>query len=259
MKEHESEFFNNNYGWFVIGAVATILVVVISLALQMDEFVIVSVVGLGGFATAGAALGSMGLRRLWNWLPGGGSKILGVLFTVLAGIIMLVVLIAPLGIEGMPAWVSYCSIALGVMNVSFLHLMRAPTVHGKQLMDEVEGFKLYLSVAEAERMNMENAPPVTPEMFEKLLPYAIGLGVEKPWSSAFAVHLAKATGGDNSYHPGWYRGRSDWSSSNFASTTSSMVNSVSSGMSTASPPSSSGSSGGGSSGGGGGGGGGGGW
>lgn len=259
LKEHESEFFNNNYGWFVIGVVASILVIVISLVLQMDEFVMISVIGLGGLATAGAFLGSMGLRRLWNWLPGGGSKIWGILFTVLAGIIMLVALIAPLGTEGLPTWVTYCGIALGVMNVSFMHLMRAPTVHGKQLMDEVEGFKLYLSVAEAERMNMENAPPVTPEMFEKLLPYAIGLGVEKPWSSAFAKELAKATGDNNSYQPHWYRGRSGWHSSNFASTTSSMVSSVSSGMATASPPSSSGSSGGGSSGGGGGGGGGGGW
>ncbi len=260
LNEHENKFFKDNYLWFVIGMVASIFVIAISLLLQMDEFAFPILIGLTIVATLGAYLGSMGLRRLWNWIPGGGSKFWGIVFTIGAGAIMLVTLIAPLGINQIPAWVAYCGIALGILNVSFLHLMRAPTVHGKQIMDEVEGFKLYLSVAEADRMNMNDAPEVDSLTFEKLLPYAIGLGVEKPWSSAFASHLAKTKAPSNSYQPSWYSGRSNWNSSNFASSTSKIVSSVSSGMSRASPPSSSGSSGGGGfSGGGGGGGGGGGW
>ena len=261
LAEHEHSFFKNNYGWFVIGMIASVFVIAISLALQMDEYALPILIGLPVVAALGAYLGSMGLRRLWNWLPGGGSKIWGIVFTIMGGTIILVAMIIPFGIEKTPAWVSYCSIALGVLNVSFLHLMRAPTVHGKQIMDEVEGFKLYLSVAEADRMNIDHAPEVDTYTFERLLPYAIGLGVEEPWSAAFASHLAKAKAPGDGYQPRWYSGRSSWNSSNFAASTSNIVSSVSSGMATASPPSSSGSSGGGGgfSGGGGGGGGGGGW
>ncbi|MCP4933227.1 MAG: DUF2207 domain-containing protein [bacterium] len=260
LKEHEHQFFKDNYGWFIIGMVASIVVIGISLLLQMDEFALIPLIGLTAVAALGAYLGSMGLRRLWNWIPGGGSRLWGIVFTIIAGVLMLFTVIVPLGLDETPAWVSYCCIALGIMNVSFMHLMRAPTVHGKQIMDEVEGFKLYLSVAEAERWNMDDAPEVDAYTFEQLLPYAIGLGVEEPWSAAFASHLAKVKAPADSYHPHWYSSHSNWNSRNFAATTSGIVSSVSGGMATASPPSSSGSSGGGGfSGGGGGGGGGGGW
>ena len=37
-------------------------------------------------------------------------------------------------------------------------------------MDEIEGFREYLKVAEAERLNFENPPEKTPETFEEFLP-----------------------------------------------------------------------------------------
>jgi uncharacterized membrane protein len=100
-------------------------------------------------------------------------------------------------------------------------------------------------------------------LFESYLPYAIGLGVEKPWSDAFTAYLAQATPSETSthaYQPRWYRG-SNWNSDALGRATTGLVSSMSSSMANAmpAPKSSSGSSGGGSSGGGGGGGGGGGW
>ncbi|MGI9371359.1 MAG: DUF2207 family protein, partial [Hyphomicrobiales bacterium] len=128
----------------------------------------------------------------------------------------------------------------------------------------IEGFKLYLSVAEAERMNMADAPDVTQDLYEEYLPYAIGLGVEEPWSEAFASQLARAIPDETSrtpYRPRWYAG-SNWNSGSLGRMTTGFVDNMSSSMASAmpAPKSSSGSSGGGGfSGGGGGGGGGGGW
>lgn len=151
------------------------------------------------------------------------------------------------------------------LNVLFYFLLGAPTALGRELVDKIEGLKLYLSVAESERMNMQGVPDMSPARFEALLPYAVALGVEKPWSQAFQEWLSTSAAADefsSGYSPYWYRGR-DFSRGDFSNAMSSAVGSMA-GTFTSSLPapksSSSGfSSGGGSSGGGGGGGGGGGW
>jgi|WetSurMetagenome_2_1015567.scaffolds.fasta_scaffold28631_2 uncharacterized membrane protein YgcG len=146
------------------------------------------------------------------------------------------------------------------VNILFHYLLKAPTRTGRGVMDEIEGFRLYLSIAEKERFAMLNPPDKTPELFEKYLPYALALDVENQWNEQFAGVLAKATAEEGRYHPAWYQGRHSMSNdiTGFATTLSSSFTSAISSSSTA-PGSSSGSGGGGSSGGGGGGGGGGGW
>ena len=148
-----------------------------------------------------------------------------------------------------------------LLNKLFVWLMKAPTMEGRRLMDQIEGFKMYLSTAEQERLNMLHPPDRTPELFEKYLPYAMALGVETEWGDQFQeVLAAAASGSDGRYSPHWYHGRHHhWHSpSHFASTLGSDLGGAV--ASAATPPgSSSGSGGGGSSGGGGGGGGGGGF
>lgn len=138
------------------------------------------------------------------------------------------------------------------------------TEKGAEAVQRLEGFKLYLETAEKDRMNLLNPPELTPQLFEKLLPYAIALGVEIKWGKQFEEILELAK-----YNPDWYQG-SDTFYSHPTVFVSSFGNSVqnarvdptpssSSSSSGSSGSWSSGSSGGGSSGGGGGGGGGGGW
>ena len=130
---------------------------------------------------------------------------------------------------------------------------------GRKLMDEIEGLKMYMEVAEKNRLNIMNPPEKTPQLFEKLLPYAVALSIETKWSRQFESILEKAIQ-NNEYNPTWYSGRGltniSYLSSDLGSGFSSSISS-----SSTSPQSSgsSGSGGGGSSGGGGGGGGGGGW
>ncbi len=150
---------------------------------------------------------------------------------------------------------------LGTVNILFFFLLKRPTLAGRSLMDEIEGFRMYLGVAEEERLNLLNPPDQTPELFERFLPYALALDVENEWSERFAAVLAAAdTEREGGYRPRWYRGRA-WRpghAKNFAGTLGTSLGSAV--ASSVTPPgSSSGSGGGGSSGGGGGGGGGGGW
>jgi uncharacterized membrane protein YgcG len=157
-----------------------------------------------------------------------------------------------------------------ITTVVFALLMRAPTAEGRKIMDQIEGLKLYIETAEKERMNINGAPPMTIERFERLLPYAIALGSEKPWSDHFESELARhaVEGADQSYSPHWYRGprgSTGRSASGMTNAVSAAAASMTAAMVAAQPVQasssgfSSGSSSGGSSGGGGGGGGGGGW
>jgi len=151
------------------------------------------------------------------------------------------------------------------LSSSAFNWMKAHTVEGRMITDQIEGFRQYLGVAEEDRLNALNPPDKTPELFERFLPYAVALDVENAWAERFAGVLAAAAmaaaTGD------WYEGRSDHAHDP-ASFASYLGHNLSQSISSASTPpgssgsdssSSGGSDGGGSSGGGGGGGGGDGW
>lgn len=157
-----------------------------------------------------------------------------------------------------PAAVTFA--VLVFLNFLFYHLLKAPTLAGRQVMDQLEGFRMYLAVAEQDRLNLLNPPEKTPELFEKYLPYALALDVEVEWSEQFAEVLAQAQVDGRPYSPSWYHGTS-WDRLGTSGFADSLGSSFSSAIaaSAAAPGSVSGSGGGGSSGGGGGGGGGSGW
>ncbi len=145
-------------------------------------------------------------------------------------------------------------------HLLFYKLMYAPTARGRQLMDKLEGFRMYLEVAEKDELNLRNPPAKTPELFERYLPFALALGVEQKWAEKFAGLFARLSAeGGAAYHPRWYGG--DFNPRKLTSFTKGVGSSLNSAISSAStaPGSRSGGGGGGSSGGGGGGGGGGGW
>ncbi len=136
-------------------------------------------------------------------------------------------------------------------------LLKAPTREGRRRKDEIEGFRLYLDVAEGEEIKLAGAPQKTASLFATYLPFALALGVEQRWAEKFAgVFLTHGSARSPDWYDGdhWDPGKLDRFSSSLGSSFDSAISSA------ATPPgSSSGSGGGGSSGGGGGGGGGGGW
>jgi uncharacterized membrane protein YgcG len=160
-----------------------------------------------------------------------------------------------------PTFLVIATVVLMFLTMAFFAIiMKRPTLRGRQLLDEMLGFKDFLEIAEKEELNLRNPPEKTPELFESYLPFALALGVDQQWSERFASLLAsiRQPNGD-SYSPGWYDGK--WNSANLSKATNGLSSGLSSAVSASvTPPgSSSGGGGGGSSGGGGGGGGGGGW
>ncbi|HRT54526.1 MAG TPA: DUF2207 domain-containing protein, partial [Flavobacteriales bacterium] len=143
-----------------------------------------------------------------------------------------------------------------VFFVVYVKLIKKPSVEKQALRSKLLGFKMYLSAAEEKQLQHFNPPAMTPEVFEKFLPYAIAFGVEEVWGDRFQDMINKALV-DPNYRSGWYSG----SIPHYGAFSRSMSSSLNSSVSSSStPPSKSGGSGGGgSSGGGGGGGGGGGW
>lgn len=145
--------------------------------------------------------------------------------------------------------------------VVFAILVKAPTPTGRKLLDEIEGLKRYLGVAERDelaRMPGPDAPPaLDAKRYETLLPYAVALEVEDAWTEKFTLAVGAATAAAATSAIAWYHGGGV---DNLGSLANAVGSSLSSQIASSSTPpgSSSGGGGGGSSGGGGGGGGGGG-
>lgn len=140
-------------------------------------------------------------------------------------------------------------------------LVKAPTAEGRKLMDEIEGLKLYLGVAERDELKSMPGPDAPPLLdagrYERLLPYAVALEVEDAWTKKFTIAAGAAAVAAATAGISWYRGSQIGDLGSFSKAMGSSLSSQI--ASSSSPPgSSSGSGGGGSSGGGGGGGGGGG-
>jgi len=155
-------------------------------------------------------------------------------------------------------------VVLGVMVASiflFSKLIAAPTAEGRKLLDQAEGLKRYLSVAERDELAAMGGPGQPPvldaERYQSLLPYAVALEVEEAWTGKFTAAVGAAAAAAAAAGISWYRGGRVSDMGSFAKSLGDGLNSSIASASTP-PGSSSGSGGGGSSGGGGGGGGGGG-
>jgi uncharacterized membrane protein len=80
--------------------------------------------------------------------------------------------------------------------------MPARTTTGARALEGVLGFEDFLAHVESDRFNRTIK---TPEMFEKFLPFAMALGVEKNWSKAFQnIYTQPPSWYQGGYGPGFY-------------------------------------------------------
>ncbi|MCX6739758.1 MAG: DUF2207 domain-containing protein [Candidatus Parcubacteria bacterium] len=77
-----------------------------------------------------------------------------------------------------------CTIS-GIIVIIVSRFMPKKTEKGVLAKEQILGLKEYLTVAEKDRIKFHNAPEKNPELFEKLLPYAMVLGVETQWAKQF--------------------------------------------------------------------------
>ena len=161
---------------------------------------------------------------------------------------------------GIPLIIAVLAVMVAVL-ITFSVLVKAPTPEGRKLLDEIEGLKRYLSVAERDELKQLPGPDAPPALdakrYEMLLPYAVALEVEDAWTKKFTVAAGAAAVAAATAGIAWYRGSNIGDLGSFSKAMGSSLTSQIASSSHA-PGSSSGGGGGGSSGGGGGGGGGGG-
>ncbi len=262
-REFEAAHFKRNSQFIVPGIAAHIIVVILMAFASLDPFA--TLISLAWLSGAGVFAGLIGFGGYDKFSHASSSKdaALGVLLMILAVLTLgagTLFFVAGAAILGVPTII--LATAMALLSPIYYELLKAPTRRGRKVMDEIEGFKLYLSVAEKHRMEAFHPPEKTPELFEKHLPYALALDVENKWSEQFddVLKAAAAESQSTAYHPIWYHGNSwhRFGAAGFAGAISSSVTSSIASAATA-PGSSSGVGGGGFSGGGGGGGGGGGW
>jgi hypothetical protein len=268
-EEYDGTVFLRNLGWFAAGLAISVICLIMGALLMPGPEGVAGLFGMlwlggwwGGIVAVGWASlkGVIASRGLWQKI----SSLFGLVFLVPfvgAGVVAPAMMLFQ-G-EFSPALYVLLGTAavLGLINVIFYQLLRAPTEMGQKLLDQIEGFRLYLSTAEEERLKVLHPPEKTPELFERYLPYALALDCENEWNAKFAAVLAAAAAAGAAAAPAWYSGR-HWGTGMGGGFTDSLGRGLAASAaaaSTAPPGRSSGSGGGGSSGGGGGGGGGSGW
>lgn len=90
--------------------------------------------------------------------------------------------------------VAIVSIILALIFVIlFGRLMTAKTLKGVRTVVEIQGFREFMNRVEGDRLRT-----MPPDTFEKFLPYAMALGVEKHWAHAFQGIIQNP--------PSWYTG-----------------------------------------------------
>ncbi|ASW05720.1 DUF2207 domain-containing protein [Rhizobium sp. 11515TR] len=272
-RDHRGEYYKANSLYVVIGIALSVLILAsIIIFGRLHENAVPLIVMPGVLSIFVTIFTNIIGRRFRRPGAGLGQRILSVLICAFFGFVLVSVVVNGFAAAVVPLWeAGLLPLVAGIvgifaLNVVFYFLMGAPTPLGRKMMDGIAGLRQYLTLAERDRMNMQGAPQMSPQHFEKLLPYAVALGVEKPWSSAFETWLATTAGAAAAaYAPVWYSG--DFRPGNIGGTigdfSSSMASTIASTIPAPASNSSSafggGGGGGGSSGGGGGGGGGGGW
>ncbi|MCV6575711.1 MAG: DUF2207 domain-containing protein [Cohaesibacter sp.] len=262
-KKTKETYFNRNYD----AAIPAIVVLILASIGFIAATIFVNPHNVGAIMACilGVISGAIiyGCRVLWR-----SNRTAGIVVSlaVLAFAAFLIFLGATepygfLGIDGQDLIVLILFTLMTLLIPLGFELMKAPTKEGQRIIDELNGLKLFMTVAIADKAASIDMPDLTPALYEDLLPYAMALGVEKQWTQNFESLVFSQLPPAEYYDPDWYEG--DYRQGHFSSADMDSMNAALSsdlGDSLTAPASSgSASSGGGSSGGGGGGGGGGGW
>ncbi|MBY4591489.1 DUF2207 domain-containing protein, partial [Rhizobium redzepovicii] len=265
-KEHRGKYYNSNLAYTAGGialSAASLVALFVFGSLQPDTIALMLVPTAIAVFVAVFVAGFMRSMHRGNSLFGKIVAIIATAVGVFVGISILAVVVLALASSLVQLHETPMLFAVGgivLLNILYFFIMGAPTPLGARMMDGIDGLRQYLTLAEKDRMNTAGAPEMSPQHFETLLPYAVALGVERPWSRTFETWLAAAAAGAAAaYAPAWYSG--NFNSGSFSDRVGGFSSSMASTIASTipSPPpssSSSGFGGGGSSGGGGGGGGG---
>jgi len=125
------------------------------------------------------------------------------------GLFLLLAEVSGLGALGWATSSTVVAIVLVMVAVNYVFhtLLKTPARSGRGLMDEIESFGLFLTAKGKGRGGARPTAAATPQLLERLLPYAMALNMETVWGERFAAALARdAVAEGLVYEPGWYSG-----------------------------------------------------
>ena len=121
-------------------------------------------------------------KKYYTYFPE--VKIWGILVVIIAVLILVILSAVTMNLTTVIVCVLSSIISIVVFSIFTIH-MPAKSGLGVATKEYVLGLKDYLEIAEKDRLNFHNAPEKKPEVFERLLPFAMVMGVEKKWAKEF--------------------------------------------------------------------------
>jgi uncharacterized membrane protein YgcG len=194
--------------------------------------VVAAAVETGDITAVRSAVRSSTIQKGWRLQPSVRAGVFTAL-TVL-GLFILDIVIAAIA-QGVSALADLAiPITFIAMIVAFACIYRGLvlTSSGADQRDYLLGMKLYLTVAEEDRMRILQSPTGAErinyndkreivKLYEKLLPFAVVFNVEDEWSKVLAIHYT-----DSTVTPNWYVGNGAFNSALFIGSLSSLSNAV---------------------------------
>ena len=194
--------------------------------------VVAAAVETGDIAAVKAAVNAGTVRNGWRFKPSGRSGA----FTGLALLGLVIVEIVLIFVTGAASVLAdlatpFTIIAMIVaLATAYRGFVLTPA--GADQRDYLLGMRLYLTVAEEDRMRILQSPTGAErvnyddkgevvKLYEKLLPFAVLFGVEDQWSRVLAIHYT-----DSSVTPNWYVGNGAFNSALFIGSLSGLSNAV---------------------------------
>ncbi|MDA0952222.1 MAG: DUF2207 domain-containing protein [Proteobacteria bacterium] len=209
--EYRDLYRRDNRGFWIGGCLLAAASAVVGLLVDagsLDAIAFIVFFGIFGLAFGAAFLMLLRtafdpllavLRGKWSKLPAALAAL------VFAGMFFVPVLFVGSEIF-LVASLPLCVLVLALILVTalFLRLMKAPTLAGRKVLDHIEGYRDYLSLAESDRLGMmAGEPEMTPALFERHLPYAMALGGAEAWTERFEAMAAQGAAPQD-WSPSWY-------------------------------------------------------
>jgi len=212
------KWFRDNREYVTAGALFSLVPVCLAASPQNLQQWIALVVAFGIMAPGGFYFPFV-LMRMRDLLCAGRSETRRV---VLRGALILLAVMFPC----VAALVAGCVVLLGafgwrvlavaalivILDLTFVHVMNAPTAEGRKLLAEIAGFRQFLRSVEELPMDRPEAPNKDIGLYEEYLPYAVALDVEQQWSDSFVAmtstfHGAAFAPNTHAFYLGMWNGK----------------------------------------------------
>lgn len=205
LKEYRKKFtvFPQTYFWFGI------LMAVIAAAAISSMSLFPAVTALTSAACAACLIPATVIAtKTYTQMKGVSFKenklrLLKTMLVMLLPIIVLAVLFVYYSIQTTPLTTLFffaLLICIGIFKV----LLRSPSVLGNSILENMEGYKLYLSSQDDTLLNvMRNAEQKIKSLYSKHLPFAAAMGLDQLWTRRFVAFSET----ENQLKPDWYKGK----------------------------------------------------